>query len=383
MKDRIPVDWNLFLIVAFVIGIMMILLFACKDSAVMTEPIKYPPSSHQAYDYQKNQYLFDTPWYSDGPLEIIAGESWSLWSPQSDSAWRGLSQNFSAGQERLLIFDSLRYQFINDSTIQAFALDNDTVYQTLTYSNDTLTISDGNSVVISQDGIGFTLGQNLIPLGQGSSIPTTGDLSFTDVTKRLNIGASGSRIEIDGDAGSFYFDGQFVGFYDANSYFFDDRVTIGGDFSDQFVVDSQGDSVLITKELSNAVISIKGDTINLYGVAKYNAREIISDPLTNVAFSDTLTFSYNRYLAPYTATDSITFTVDTTGQRYGAWTIAKIDFDTVGYAVIFEAPAFDTIQAYNIVSGRRITGEQVIYFENTPYGVAISMPTYTSEDAYE
>ncbi|MGH1365813.1 MAG: hypothetical protein ACRBF0_19800 [Calditrichia bacterium] len=89
-----------------------------------------------------------------------------------------------------------------------------------------------------------------------------------------------------------------------------------------------------------------------------------------------LSFTYTKYYTNYSANTDITFTADTTGGKYGAYTIARIDFDSV--SINFIGAAFDSVQFYNIASGDTLHGIHMIYFEHTPYGVAVSVPTNTT-----
>lgn len=93
-------------------------------------------------------------------------------------------------------------------------------------------------------------------------------------------------------------------------------------------------------------------------------------------FDTALVFTSSKYYQSYTATDSVTFTADTLNGIYGSYIVARVDFDTV--PLLFSGTAFDSVQFYNIASGDTLTGVHMIYFENTPYGVAVSVPTNQS-----
>lgn len=95
------------------------------------------------------------------------------------------------------------------------------------------------------------------------------------------------------------------------------------------------------------------------------------------AFNDTLRFTASNYYQTFLATDSIQMTVDTAGQRWGEYTIARVNFGS-GQVLMLPSPAFDTLQMYKVASGVYLSGVHMIYFENTPYGVAVSIPTNDS-----
>lgn len=123
---------------------IFVLVFGCSDRAqeqAFKQERDTLTSLNEIFETQDTDMLVQA-------LRVIPGQSWSLWSPQTDGDTMISFLSQSTTNERKISWDSLRYQFINDSTVRAFALDNDTVYQTLTYSNDTLRISNGNYVVI-------------------------------------------------------------------------------------------------------------------------------------------------------------------------------------------------------------------------------------------
>lgn len=116
-----------------------------------------------------------------------------------------------------------------------------------------------------------------------------------------------------------------------------------------------------------------------YNVVSLVWEEFLSGSSTNVnnptveVFDTDLVFTSSKYYQSFSATDTLEFTADTTEGVYGAYTVARVDFDTV--PILFNGTAFDTVQFYNIASGDTLTGVHMIYFENTPYGVAVSVPT--------
>lgn len=117
-------------------------------------------------------------------------------------------------------------------------------------------------------------------------------------------------------------------------------------------------------------------TRDIYQWDRDNEQWLLSSNLARpvVETLDTaLSFTYTKYYSVYSASSDLTFTADTTNGKYGAYTIARIDFDTV--PVTFSGTAFDSVQFYNIASGDTLIGIHMVYFENTPYGVAVSVPT--------
>jgi len=105
--------------------------------------------------------------------------------------------------------------------------------------------------------------------------------------------------------------------------------------------------------------------------------ETASAEAFNVPYRDTITYDSSFYFDQYTATDTIAHVVDTTDQILGSYTVAQIDF---GAGQVFMVPdGADLNQIYGVNSGDTLVGIHTIYYENTPYGTVVSIPTTLPE----
>ena len=102
-----------------------------------------------------------------------------------------------------------------------------------------------------------------------------------------------------------------------------------------------------------------------------------------IAFNDTLSFENDTYYQAFSQTDTIRFNVDTLNSVYSNWTVARIDAN--GDPIYFEGAHWDSVQFYNIASGDTLSGVHMLYFEYSPWGTLVSVPTNsrTTQDTLE